>query len=311
MSVPVIDAIPQTPSCTALVTDLSGTVMVRKAGKADFVKGVWGLQLSSGDQLRTQDNSSATLLFQNSSLITLGSKSSLTIADNLTAGSRKSIKVPGGERASNLSLLTFRESRNGEAGALAGLRSAPDGTDITPISPRNSKLKSGPAEFAWTSTRSYESFTVTVLSDTGIFWRRRTTASPMDYPKDAPLPEPGRPYFWSVAGQDLFDHGTSVIVRFTVLPLQDLTSVQEQEQRLQQAVGGDPENTSLQFLLGGLYDQQGLLTEAIVQFRHIAEKNPAAPLPHEILGNLYEKIGLKDQAIRELQKAVTLSQEHP
>jgi tetratricopeptide (TPR) repeat protein len=302
-------ALSQTSPYVALVTALDGRVMIRKAAKTDFEKGVWGLQLHRGDQIKTSENSEVSLLFQNSNLITLGPNSNLTIGDNALAGSQKPVKVASPELASNLSLLTFRESRNGEASALAGLRAGASETDITLIAPRNSKIRSSQPSFEWMPQRPFESFTVTLLSDKGVLWTRKTPARRMDYPKDEPALERGKALFWTVEGENLFERAKSLTIGFTVLSPEDAKSVAEQEQQLHQTVGADKENSTLQFLLGAYYHQQGLLTEAIAQFRHIAEKNPAAPLPHEILGTLYAKIGLKDHAISELQKAVTLSQE--
>ena len=42
--------------------------------------------------------------------------------------------------------------------------------------------------------------------------------------------------------------------------------------------------------------------EAISRIEIISKSHPNATLPHRILGNLYTKTGLKDQAIFELQK---------
>jgi hypothetical protein len=301
-----LQASAQAPPYTALITDLTGTVIVQKSGRTDSEKGVWGMQLFRGDQIRTRENSQATLLFQNSNLITLGANSNLTIADNLSPGSRNTVKSVNPDVTSGLSLLTFRESRDGETEALAGLRAAKSEAGITLLSPRNSKLRSSRPSFEWVTTRSHELYAVTLLADTGAVWTHRTDRTRMDYPAGERGLERGKSYFWYVEGEDLFDRTKSPGAGFTILSSDELKAVEEQEQQLRQSLGQDGDNASVCFLLGAYYDRMGLLMEAIPQFRRIGERNPDAPLPHEILGKLYERAGLKDEAIRELQKAVDL-----
>ncbi len=48
--------------------------------------------------------------------------------------------------------------------------------------------------------------------------------------------------------------------------------------------------------------------DAVANFAKLAERYPDAPLPHEILGNLYRDLGREDDAIAELQTAIRLEQ---
>jgi hypothetical protein len=304
-----VAALPQTPPYVALVTALDGRVMIKKTGRTDFEKGVWGAQLHRGDQIRTLENARVSLLFENSNLITLGSNSNLTIADNTPPSAQKSVRVASPALASDLSLLTFRESGNGEAGALAGLRAGGDNAEITAITPRQSKIRSLQPSFEWLARRPFESFTITVMTDSGVLWERRSPAGRLAYPADAQALERGHAYVWTVEGENLFEHAKSPGTAFSVLSPEETQSVAEQEEHWKQMIGSDETNTTLRLLLGAYYDRQGLLMDAITQFQQIAATNPDAPLPHEILGRLYEKVGLKDQAIRELQNAVTSSRE--
>ena len=69
----------------------------------------------------------------------------------------------------------------------------------------------------------------------------------------------------------------------------------------------DKESSTMHSLLGAFYINQGLLTDAEKEFRIVSDMNQDASMPHEILGSLYIKLGNKDRAIEELQKALTLS----
>jgi hypothetical protein len=299
----------QTPTYAALVTDLTGTVLVRKVGRTDFARAVWGMQLYRGDQIRTQEHSQVSLLLMNRNLIVLESGSTLTIQGNSTLESTKGVKALSSDLAVNLSGLTLHESRTGDAAALSGLRSGAAAPEILPCSPRSPKLRSSRPAFVWESKQKYDSYKIAVLTDSGAYWTRKSSASRLDYPPDAPALKDGSTYFWHVEGEGLFEQIKSPTVRFTVLSSQEIKSIQDQEQRIRQTIGSEADNSSLHFLLGAHYDQAGLWEEAVSQFEIIAAKNVDAPLPHEILGRLYEKLDMKDQAITELQKAVQLSQE--
>ncbi len=62
-------------------------------------------------------------------------------------------------------------------------------------------------------------------------------------------------------------------------------------------------------VLGAYYINKGLLQDAIAEFQTIAKLNTDSALPHELLGSLYSKVGDKDKAIDELQKALILAKE--
>lgn len=288
------------------MTDVTGSFQIRRGDKSDFEKGVWGVQLFRGDQIKTPDNAQVSLLFQNGNLITLGPGSSLTVADNYRTGSLKSVRSLDQEMAANIALPRSGGLHDGDASALAGLRAGSSETALMAISPRNTKIKSDRPSFEWNMKQQYDGFTLTLLSDVGVVWKQKATGSRMEYPAGIRPLERGKSYYWFVEGEGLFETAKSSSVAFTLLDAGELKAVEEKEQRLRDEVGAD--GSSLHFLLGTYYDRQGMLADALVQFELIAAKNVDAPLPHEILGSLYERLGLKDAAIHELQQTVALSQ---
>ena len=46
----------ESTQCIAVITGLNGNVMVKKAGKPDYVKVLWGTQLFPGDEIKTDPN---------------------------------------------------------------------------------------------------------------------------------------------------------------------------------------------------------------------------------------------------------------
>jgi tetratricopeptide (TPR) repeat protein len=119
--------------------------------------------------------------------------------------------------------------------------------------------------------------------------------------------ESGETYFWNVEGEDLIDTDKSSSCRFSVLSVDKSKEVEGQEAVIRNTFRDEPESSNVHSVLGAYYLNQGLLQDAIHEFRIISAMNAAAPLPHEILGAIYAEAGDKDMAIEELQKALELS----
>ncbi len=91
------------------------------------------------------------------------------------------------------------------------------------------------------------------------------------------------------------------------MPDLKLKEVTGREESIRKAFGNDTASSTFHAILGTYYRNQGLLQDAIREFRIVASIYPDAPLPHEILGSLYSDTGNKDKAIEELSKALALS----
>ena len=133
----------QVPSYLALITGMTGEVMVKKAGSIEFEKALWGMQLYPGDRLTTLETSEVSLLFSNNNLLALGPNSSLTISEGPVAlnESPKPVRSIDRELLADLWSLTLRRTSEGEIGVLAGLRFGAFEEVTVLLSPRNSKIK--------------------------------------------------------------------------------------------------------------------------------------------------------------------------
>jgi tetratricopeptide (TPR) repeat protein len=138
-------------------------------------------------------------------------------------------------------------------------------------------------------------------------WSRKVSELTMKYPESEKELQFGESYFWNVEGEYLVDTEKSANHMFTVLSLENSKEVADHESAIRNSFRENPESSTLHSLLAAYYIDQGLLQDAISEFRIISGINADAPLPHEILGSLYSEIGEKDKAIAELQKALTLA----
>ena len=67
-----------------------------------------------------------------------------------------------------------------------------------------------------------------------------------------------------------------------------------------EAVKLNPQDTKAHYGLGYIFDEKGMLDEAIAEFKRAIELNPNEARAHYNLGVIYEKKGMKEEAEREL-----------
>lgn len=300
----------QSTRCVALITDMRGEVFVKAARSAEFKKVAWGTQLYASDVVKTSNTGAVSILMSNNNLIELGPGSSVTISEGPLALQKKSKTISGisSKNLIDLSGLTMRSTSEGELVALAGLRSVSLRPSVVLLAPRNSKIRSVTPTFSWQASSSIRKFQVKVFDKSGMLWTKETDTTSFEYPSNQKPLRPGEMYFWQVDGAGRVETYPSGNVGFNVLSESELEALAAQEQTLSADFQDDLSGSSFSFLLGTLYQQHGLLHDAIAKFEAVAQRHPEAPKAYQVLGKLYDDIGLKNKAINALQKALELSE---
>ncbi len=301
----------QVTKCLAVITEINGDVLFKKANNSEFVKTFWGAQLYQGDQVKTSKESGVSLLFSNGNLIDLGSNSMITISIKSSSENetKKAVKNIGSELIADFSTLTLRRDDKGEIGALVGLRTVYIDRQVVLISPYKTFINTNLPSFSWFSKKSFDNFNVKLYNSNGLLWSKEISENKMEYPEDKEGLKYGESYFWHVEGEDHNDIYKSANHGFAILSKEKSNEVEAQEKRIKNLFGSDQYSSSYHLVMGSYYIKNGLLVDAITEFKAISEINPEAALPHEILGKLYSDVGKKDLAIIELQKALMLEKE--
>jgi len=302
----------QPVQCLAVITEVNGTALLKKADRSESAKAGWGAQLFKGDEIKTSDKSEVKLLFSNGNLISLGPNSSIRIAGNESPTTETKGNVRNISSATMVDIsdmIPKREDKN-DVGALAGLRSATMDQTIELISPDNTLIKTNRPSFSWVAKKSYENCIVNLYNSKGMVWSKKVSENAMNYPENEKGLEFGESYFWNVEGENLIDTDKSGNHAFTVLSLEKSKEVEQNENAIRDMFKNDPESSSMHSVLGAYYTNKELLQDAINEFQSIARLNTDSALPHELLGSLYSKVGEKDKAIDELQKALTLAKNY-
>jgi len=299
----------QTDQCLAVITELKGEVLFKKAAGTEFTKAAWGSQLFQGDQVRTSANSEVSLLFSNGNFVTLGPDGSMAISGKKPPETKSDANVKNISSAMlvNISGLTLKKQNKKDVGALAGLRSADTEQSIELTSPYNTLIKTNRPSFSWTAKEFYDKYIVNLYSSKGLIWSKKVSGNKMNYPENEKELVFGESYFWNVEGEGLVDNVKSASQKFSVLSPQKSKEVADQEAMIMSTLKDVSESSNLHSVLGAYYINQGLLQDAINEFQAISKINIDATLPHEILSSLYTDVGNKDKAIEELQKALALA----
>jgi hypothetical protein len=122
LSVPEVSPAQQSANCSAVITEISGVVLIKKINKPEFLEAFWGMQLFQGDQVKTTDNSWVSLLFANSDLLKLDANSMLTVSGNEPAAAaqyRETSRNISAAIMDNFSALAFRRDDEVEKGWMA------------------------------------------------------------------------------------------------------------------------------------------------------------------------------------------------
>jgi tetratricopeptide (TPR) repeat protein len=293
----------------AVITSINGNVLLKKAGKTEFVKTFWGTQLYQGDQLKTTDNADVSLIYSNNSVVKLGPNNLITINKTEPSATEKAgnVKKVSSAMMVNMSALTSKRQSKNDVGALAGLRGTGIEESIELTSPANTLIRTDRPTFMWIPRKPYDKFIVNLYNSKGLVWSNKVSENTLKFPETEKGLEPGETYFWNVEGEDLLDNKKSSSYKFSVLSFEKSKEVKDQEALIRKTFDNDSDSSSLHSFLGAFYINQGLLQDAINEFEIISGMNPDAPLPHEILGSLYSDAGNKDKAIEELQKALSLA----
>lgn len=307
---PVLSA--QEGDCIALITDIRGNVSVRRAGMSDFTRCRWGTQLYESDCVKTDASGGVAILFNNGNLINLGPGGTITVArgpSSLSSGV-ESARALEGDLVADLSPIQVKRASDEDLGALAGLRSGETEKELVLISPCRTMICTQRPSFSWNASKSFENFKVTLYNSEGSLWSVDIKETMISYPEDEPPLEFGQYYFWNVEGEQLIDTYKSESIGFSVLSKEEIDDFNIQRKRIEAFFEANPESPTYRYLIGLVYERKGMLDEAIRSFEDIARSHTDSPILYETLGRLYHGKGQKDKAIAALQKAIELGQQN-
>jgi hypothetical protein len=273
-----------------------GAVWVQHAGTADWMPPRPLLALHVGDQIRAEGDGQAVLIFTGGGTQTV-----------VLANSPYTVQAPTAESGrENVGALVGRVTQ-----FLLGQGKSPTYRPLAVrnprqpviLSPRETKLLPGSVTFEWSGPDRLR-YTIRVRGPQGLLWEQaQLSRRPLSYPESAPNLRAGVPYTW-----ELQTNGHPVQrAQFEFVPVSEAARVQETLVLLQpDTLQGYPANTVL-LLRAGFFLREGLHQDARRELLAGIAANPNDPTLQQLLGYVYDRMGLKELAAEAFEAARVLS----
>lgn len=277
-----------------LVSCLGDVTVVKSSGGT--VRGIFGLPLSAGDEVRTGDASQAEVLFQNDNLIQIGANSSTRVMGPKNVASHVDA-IPVGEKSFQTVQNFLKLTDSDGTSSLARLRSAEVDAEVRPVSPCQTRVQGDRPVFRWQAADPSEELQITVYSDEGVRWESDVTGrTEITYEESAPALQAGVTYWWTLKSTDplRFPPIATNAVPFEVLAEADanalgvaLAGIEKDQSR----------SSSYHFLRASVFFGYGLMEAAILETIQALEADADNPTLHSILAHLYAETGRTQEAL--------------
>lgn len=288
----------QSQEAVAVITELKlnrGEVQIRLPGKKAPEKPAPLQSLYAGTQIVASKDASAVILF------TEGMKT-VTVDEKNSPFEIKPPEAKAGQAGAGMKQVTS---------LLLGKKRPPTyiplavrgGGKLPPtlISPRDTNLMTDAPTFKWMGMEM-QTGTLRLYGPEGVLWSAENIAlTQIKYPPSAPRLKPGVEYSWSIEKKGF----PIEKARFTILTPEQAKPIQEQLKSLESA-GGIPKTTRA-ILKANLLISHGLFYEAREILAETVTDDPDEPAVHLLLGETYERTGLKNLALEEYGEAQFLS----
>jgi hypothetical protein len=242
--------------------------------------------------LASKDAVAVILLMDGSKIITVNEKNSPIEIKGVQAKGRE----PNALEQVAVLLLGKKQPPTYVALATRGGKGRP-----TILSPRDTKLMSEAPNLQWMGM-DQQTGTVRVFGPQGLIWTAENLAlTQIKYPSSAPPLLPGTEYSWSLEKNGFPPEKTS----FKLLPSEDALRIQERFASLQKTAAVT--STTLAILKASFLISNELFHETREILIAALRTDPDEPTLHLLLGDLYDRTGLKNLAADEYGEAEFLS----
>ncbi|NET32537.1 MAG: hypothetical protein F6K19_11070 [Cyanothece sp. SIO1E1] len=174
------------------------------------------------------------------------------------------------------------------------------------IAPRNRFLLSPTPTLSWNSVDNTDRYIVSLMADQVQIWQVETAETTIPYPADKPALNPGVWYTLVVKTDNdrasIDEHVSGL--RFRVLFPEEAHAIQ---QIAQEIIDSDVSAQSMKIALAVLYSNNELIAEAITTLESLVNQGNQQPFVYRILGDLYQRSGLRLLSETRYQQAICLA----
>ncbi|NEO43600.1 MAG: tetratricopeptide repeat protein [Moorea sp. SIO4A3] len=268
------------------ISEIKGDVRLKRSEWKDYQKANFGKSLNPSDQLKLSASASATVMCDNSRVWVVPAGKVSLVSDGCGPG-QPSVRRRNRRRPSR----------------------APNETIPYIISPRNTALLTNRPILRWNAVPGATRYTV-LVQDAGLTleWETKTSNTEIQYSGD-PL-QPDSYYLVTVktnTGKSS-EEEQGAEVNFTVLDAQKAESVESEVAKLKQQLKQQQLTQEAEQLgLAYLYQRYDLKAKAIGLLEGLVKKETQTVAVYQLLGDLYQQVGLNQQAKRRYSQALELA----
>lgn len=276
-----------------------GQVEVKRAGETQWTAAQPLLALRPGDQLRVTGEARAALVF------TGGRGAQAVSSGNSPFTIQAPAAAAAGDKVKGLvgSVTDFLSGKQKDLAYLPLSVRSVRPPRVVQLGPRATKVLPGAVSFEWSGSDTLR-YKVRVLGPQGMLWEQADLhRKPVPYPASAPALEPGVRYVWQLetAGQPVQQ------TEFEILRAAEAARVRESLDILVPgSLPGYPPS-SIALMRAGYELRDGLYADARRELLTALAGDPDEPTLHFLLGQVYDTIGLGELAQREFIEARDLS----
>jgi hypothetical protein len=276
-----------------------GQVEVKRAGETQWTAAQPLLALRPGDQLRVTGEARAALVF------TGGRGAQAVSSGNSPFTIQAPAAAAAGDKVKGLvgSVTDFLSGKQKDLAYLPLSVRSVRPPRVGQLGPRATQVLPGAVSFEWSGSDMFR-YKVRVLGPPGLLWEQGDLhRKPVPYPASAPALEPGVRYVWQLetAGQPVQQ------TEFEILRAAEAARVRESlDMLVPGSLPGYPPS-SVALMRAGYELRDGLYADARRELLTALAGDPDEPTLHFLLGQVYDTIGLGELAQREFIEARDLS----
>jgi hypothetical protein len=290
----------------AVVTEIHagrGDVRVKLAGDADWKAPQPLLSLRPGDQVRASGDARVVLVFA-------GGRGSQTVS---ASNSPLTVATPAGGSGSGVlgsvtNALFGKQEKPAYVSTFVPLstRSARV-PPPTLLSPRETRLLPGQVRFEWAGS-DLARYRVRVFGPDGLVWEQADLPRlAVPYPPTAPALEPGKRYAWELHTE----RQPVQRAEFEMMGPADAVRVRSMLSNIDPAALPGYSPTTVVVMRAGYLFQEGLYHDARRELLDGIATNPQEPSLQQLLGHVYDRMGIRDLAVDAFDEARFLSTPRP
>lgn len=283
--VPVLNA----AEPVGLLSLVSGEVQIIRAGESAPVAARTADLLGAGDRVLTGANSEATFLFCPESR-----------AAKMTAGSEvqfdaASLVVKKGSLAEKHPVPTCRLPASLVLAAVSKMKSGNmrlRGSGMVLRSPANTLVTTLTPSFRWDPVENAAGYEIKLQDrEERILWKTNLSGTEIRYPAGAAALAWGQKYRWRVTAQSNGDAIDEAGSSFQVMSGEQAATVRAAAAELEKQRAANPADNGPLFLLAFLYEDNGMLDEAVRVYGELAQRTGAQDWVQSRMNDLMGKLG--------------------